>query len=78
VFALLRPAMKAMWAPPPPAAKVNEVVGDDDALTLDPAPKAALEAPRNLEKLQQARQMARTNPAAVANIVRGWVNGENV
>jgi flagellar M-ring protein FliF len=75
VFGLLRPAMKAMFAPPP-EEKVNEVVGDDDAIVLDPAPKVALEAPRNLEKLESARQMARNNPAAVANIVRGWVNGE--
>ena len=29
-----------------------------------------------LNRLENARAMARSNPAAVAHIVRGWVNGE--
>jgi flagellar M-ring protein FliF len=36
----------------------------------------ALEAPRQHEQLQDARQLAKDNPAAVASIVRGWVSGE--
>jgi flagellar M-ring protein FliF len=36
----------------------------------------ALEAPRASDKLEAARKLAKDNPAAVANIVRGWVNGE--
>jgi flagellar M-ring protein FliF len=48
----------------------------DDAATL-PAPEVpALEAPKNSEQLDNARNMAKSNPAAVAGIVRGWVNGE--
>jgi flagellar M-ring protein FliF len=79
VFALLRPALKSMFAPPPaPGEQVDEVVGDDDAIVLDPPPRPVLEAPRNTERLEAARQMARENPAAVANIVRGWVNNENL
>jgi len=76
VFALLRPAMKAMFAPPPPSpgAQVNEVVGGD--LPLDPSAPPALEAPGANERLEAARRLAKENPAAVANIVRGWVNGE--
>ena len=27
-------------------------------------------------RLEGARQMARDNPGAVANIVKGWVNGD--
>lgn len=79
VFALLRPALKSVLAPPPqPGDKVDEVVGADDAVVLDPEPRAALEAPRSTDRLVAARQMARDNPAAVANIVRGWVNGDNL
>ena len=78
VFTLLRPALKAALAPPPPPAKgtqVDEVVADGAAL---PGPDGlpALEAPRNNDKLEAARKLAKENPAAVANIVRGWVNGE--
>jgi flagellar M-ring protein FliF len=29
-----------------------------------------------LKRLDNARAMAKNNPAAVAHIVRGWVNGE--
>ena len=38
-----------------------------------PAPEEPLYA----NKLEAARAMARQNPAAVANIVRGWVKGED-
>jgi flagellar M-ring protein FliF len=79
VLGLLRPAVKVMMAPSP-GRRLDEVVGRDDGVVLPPPAAAAdtpaLEAPRNLKKLESARQMARENPAAVANIVRGWVNGE--
>jgi len=76
VFALLKPAMKAMFAPPvpPPGGQVNEVVGGDTP--LDPAAPPALEGPAANQRLEAARKLAKENPAAVANIVRGWVNGE--
>ncbi|MBL8301136.1 MAG: flagellar basal body M-ring protein FliF, partial [Ideonella sp.] len=81
VFGLIRPAMRAVIAPPAPApapgTTLDAVV--DDEQTLDqigtPAFKS-LEAPKNSERLEQARMMAKDNPAAVASIVRGWVNGE--
>ncbi|MBL8346811.1 MAG: flagellar M-ring protein FliF [Rubrivivax sp.] len=75
VFALLKPAMKAMFAPPapPPGGQVNEVVGGEPP--LDPA-APALEGPAANLRLEAARKLAKENPAAVANIVRGWVNGE--
>lgn len=77
IFTLIRPAVKAAIAPPPPpvGTQVDEVVDGDAAL---PGPDAApqLEAPRQNDKLEAARKLAKDNPAAVANIVRGWVNGE--
>jgi len=74
VMTLLRPALKAVLAPPPPAppgSALNEVVEDEPA-----SPALALVGPEASMRLDAARAMARSNPAAVANIVRGWVNGE--
>lgn len=78
-FGMVRPTLKAALAPPvPPAlpapgATLDTVV--DDAQTLD-APVPALNAPRHIEQLASARQLAKENPAAVAGILRGWVSGE--
>ncbi|HUD35099.1 MAG TPA: flagellar basal body M-ring protein FliF, partial [Variovorax sp.] len=44
------------------------------------AAAAALPTPAEVvpeqARLEGARQMARDNPGAVANIVKGWVNGD--
>jgi flagellar M-ring protein FliF len=74
VFSLVKPALKAALAPPPRGSQLDEVVGDAAALPAPDMP--ALEAPRSSDKLEAARKLAKENPAAVANIVRGWVNGE--
>lgn len=76
----------------PVGRKVDTVVGDAEGLpalanTLDrPAGQALsaaeatglamITAPMAPEKLQAARQFARDNPVAVANIVRSWVSHE--
>ncbi len=72
ILKLIRPALLAMLAKPEPApgSQIDEVVADDVPKHLP-----ALTAPRNTDKLEAARVMAKENPAAVANIVRGWVNG---
>jgi len=41
----------------------------------EPKPLVQLNAPLHSDRLEAARAMAKENPAAVANIVRGWVNG---
>ena len=38
----------------------------------------ALEAPISNDKLERARLLAQENPIAVANIMRAWVNGEEL
>ncbi len=81
VFTLLRPALKAALAPPPPpplGSQVDEVVEGDNLLggPGGPGGLAALEAPKSNDKLEAARKLAKENPAAVAHIVSGWVNGE--
>jgi flagellar M-ring protein FliF len=77
VFKLIKPAMTQMLAPPPPPAtpapgsQLDEVVGAESTPALPPP-----DEPLYANKVEAARAMARQNPAAVANIVRGWVNGE--
>lgn len=71
---LIRPAFTAMTAPPPAPEKgsqLDEVVDEEK-----PPMKPILLAPTQSERVDQARALAKANPAAVANIVRGWVNGE--
>jgi flagellar M-ring protein FliF len=76
-FGLVRPALKAALAPPPPTAPgapgstLTAVVDDQQVLP-------ALPAPKSVEQLANAKALAKENPAAVAGIVRGWVNGEAV
>ena len=81
VFGLIRPAVKAATAPPPapvPAlgGQLDTVVAGDEQLPAPEAEVPALEMPKANVKLEAARQLAKENPAAVANIVRGWVNPE--
>ena len=68
-FGLVRPGMKAMLAAPraqPPGTQLDAIENDRPALP-------ALAAPVTNERLEEARRMARDNPAAVAGILRGWV-----
>jgi flagellar M-ring protein FliF len=79
IFGLVRPAMKVAMAPPVPlpGATLDAVVDDEQALPgIAGADVKVLEPPRSTERLEQARALAKQNPAAVASIVRGWVNGE--
>jgi len=84
VMTMIRPAMKTLMAPPPapePGSTLSEVVGDDPALLGDDSgtsteSRLALGAPEPPKNLEDARQLARQNPAAVANIVRNMMNGE--
>ena len=70
-FGLVRPGMKAMLAAPryTPGTQISALENEQPALPL-------LSAPQNNVRLEDARKMARTNPAAVAGILRSWVDGE--
>jgi len=70
-FGLIRPALKTALAPPPPPTPGAQL----SAVVDDPQDLPALPAPKSLEHLNGARSLAKDNPAAVAGIVRGWVNG---
>ena len=73
-FGLVRPALKAALAPPPPPAPGATLT----AVVDDPQVLPALPAPKSVMQLASAKALAKENPAAVAGIVRGWVNGEAV
>jgi flagellar M-ring protein FliF len=71
-FGLVRPALKVALAPrpaPAPGTTLSALVDDAQELPVLPAPKS-------VAHLHGARALAKDNPAAVAGIVRGWVNGE--
>lgn len=87
VFGAIRPAIKA--ARPVPVdeseqGKLSAVVDDVQelpalpgtgmALGPDGQPLAALEPPGADRRLESARALARGNPQAMANVVRGWMN----
>ena len=78
-FGMIKPGLNAALAPavPLPGSAIDASVDDVEVLPgLSPGEVRALEAPRNTETLDAARALAKENPAAVAQIVRGWVSGQ--
>lgn len=85
---LVRPALQALIAPPapPPGTHLDVVAGGDGraggalpapaAAAAAGAPVLALTGPQMEAKLDHARAFAKEHPAAVAQIVKGWVSGE--
>ena len=79
VFGAIRPAIQAAKPPEPTEAelqKLNAVVDDAHELPgFDEQAQLALEGPAGPDaRLEAARQFARDNPMAMANVVRGWMN----
>jgi flagellar M-ring protein FliF len=82
----IRPALKVMAQPAPPrtlerVGQVDAVEGEEPDRPLLAAPGASgvpklLEASPADLALEDARKLTRDNPAAVANIVKTWINGE--
>jgi len=78
VFGLVRPAVTAVLAPPAPAlgSRIDEFVGGNPTPSAPQGHLPALAAPQQAERIEAARALSRQNPAAMAQLVRGWVNGE--
>jgi len=82
LFGVVRPALRPDPPPPPPPEPENAlsaVVDDTEALPgPDEAELLALENNQKVEaQLTDARQLAKQNPVAVANILRSWMDGES-
>jgi flagellar M-ring protein FliF len=88
LLGLVRPGLKAMSQPPmlTEAADEEKEGGQVDALLADDAERPPLlikdstkpppEPTESELRLEDARRLARENPAAVANIVKGWIGSE--
>jgi flagellar M-ring protein FliF len=88
LLGLVRPGMKLLQAPPGTLMPINSRQPQLSALLNDTterpglpmeenSPPPSWEArPEDLKRLDDARRLAKENPMAVANIVKGWVNGE--
>ncbi len=88
LLGLVRPGLKAMAQQPAVVEAVGEGQegGQLDALVADDAerppllahagPKPPMEPTEGELRLEDARKLARDNPAAVANIVKGWIGSE--
>ena len=82
LLGLVRPALKALGQPkaiPMAGAQLDAVEADTPERPALPAPakqdQQAVVTPEQL-RLEEARALARSNPVAVANIVKNWVNGD--
>lgn len=78
LLGMVRPGLKLMKAPalPPAEAKLNAMVNDQPERPGLPMPTTSNEATPETRRLADAKRLALENPMAVANIVKGWVNGE--
>ena len=81
LMGMVRPGLKLMKSPPqrleatqvqPLSAVLNEMPERPGL----PMPGAQAEVTPETQRLADAKRLALENPAAVANIVKGWVNGE--
>lgn len=82
LLGVVRPALRPDPPPPPPPepeGKLDAVVDDTQALPgPDAAELLALENSQKVEaQLTDARELAKQNPVAVANILRAWMQGED-
>jgi flagellar M-ring protein FliF len=88
LFGFVRPGMKALasqrpaLAAPAQGAQLSALIADEPQRPALAGPEierlpgtASSEVPEQA-RLEGARQMARQNPVAVANIVKTWVNGD--
>ncbi len=91
LFGLIRPALRPPAPPAPEPVELTPVATAGtqlDALEAEMPERPALAAPTETQpeelpgladpqiRLEKARELARQNPLAVANILKSWVNGD--
>jgi flagellar M-ring protein FliF len=83
LMGFVRPGLKA-WASsrPPAPPPLMDAAPQFSALIADTPPRPSLPSPEQAQqeameqmRIEDARRLARQNPAAVANIVKNWVHG---
>ena len=80
LFGVIRPALKNLGsASPVPAGQLDAVVSEqpERAPLLEAVAPAPPMPTAGELALEDARKLTRENPAAVASIVKGWINGES-
>jgi flagellar M-ring protein FliF len=88
LLGVIRPALKALNQPPQVVSELEESadLAQLDAIENDQPERPQLTGPNSANgaleptpaelRLEDARKLTRDNPAAVANIVKTWINGE--
>jgi flagellar M-ring protein FliF len=78
VLGVIRPALKPAFvaAKEETGQQLNEVVADEPELPALASSTPLSLAPPSTPTLDSVRALAKTNPAAVANVLRGWTNGD--
>lgn len=78
LFGVIRPALKSLSSPPVRRPQLDAMLSEEPERPQLAGPGADEPAlPTAGEKaLEDARKLTRDNPAAVASIVKGWINGE--
>lgn len=84
LLGVIRPAMKTLLQPPTTLVSDADARNNQlDAIESDQPERPQLTGPGEISlvsaaetRLEDARKLTRDNPAAVANIVKAWMNGE--
>jgi flagellar M-ring protein FliF len=80
-FGAIRPALKSLTRPPEPKRKQLDAMVEDETdrpQLPSPAKRDEVQGPTVGElALEDARKLTRDNPAAVASIIKGWINNES-
>ncbi len=79
LFGVIRPALKSLTTPAPRRNQLDAVLSEEPERPQLAAPgreEAAGPTPGEMA-LEDARKLTRDNPAAVASIVKNWINGES-
>ncbi len=79
LFGVIRPALKSLTSPAPRRPQLDAMLSEtpDRPQLAAPSREEAAGPTQGELALQDARKLTRDNPAAVAGIVKGWINGEN-
>lgn len=77
LFGVIRPALKSLSSPSPRRPQLDAMLAEEPDRPQLAAPTREEAGPTPGElALADARKLTRDNPAAVAGIVKGWINGE--